>query len=384
MPVLTARILSALASCCLLAACSLPAGAASPSAQASVTPSPFAPLAATYTPSASPTPQASSTPAETPTPAPQPASFTSSLLRAWVQPASYIADQCDYLSKRWDPDGSRPGTIVAPIMYHSILRGNATPTLSQDINEVTFYRIVDVARELGYETITSQQLVDFLHNNAPIPPRSMLLILDDRRAGTAQEYFLPLYEQYGWGTTLGWIIGDTDQRTGEHSGESLWDWVERLNDTGAFDVQSHALNHIPIVGGESADFLRRELGDNIPILEEHFGQRPIAHIWTGGNFSAAGVAMAEELGYQVAFTVYSRGPIQFNWIPQGEEERAVGNPLLLLPRYWDSAAELNLRQAAEIGDAAQQFARQNHAAEAAWFAQNCGGELPPLNAVFDE
>lgn len=339
---------------------------------------------ATHTPSASPLAQHTSTPAITPTPVPEPDGFTSSLLRAWVQPASYIADQCEYLAKRWDPAGSQPGTIVAPIMYHSILRGNAAPSLSQDINEVTFYRIVEVARELGYETITSQQLVDFLHNNTAIPPRSMLLILDDRRAGTAQEYFLPLYEEYAWGTTLGWIIGDTDQRTGENSSESLWDWIERLNETGAFDVQSHGLNHIPIVGGESADFLRSELGDNRPILEQHFGQWPIAHIWTGGNFSAAGVAMLDELGYEIAFTVFSRGPIAFNWIPQGEEERAIGNPLLLLPRFWDSAAELNLRQAAEIGDAAEQFARANYAAEAAWFAQNCGGELPRLDAVFEE
>ncbi|MCW5873030.1 MAG: polysaccharide deacetylase family protein [Anaerolineales bacterium] len=373
-----------LALACLLSACTLlGTHANSPQATASITPSPFAPRAATLTPSASPTLAASSTPTITPTPAPLPASFPGSL-RAGVQPVAYIADQCTYLAQRWDPANSQPGTVVAPLMYHSILRGNAVPSLSQDINEATFYAIVDTARRLGFETITSQQLADFLLHNAPIPPRSMLLILDDRRPGTAQEYFLPLYEQYGWGTTLGWIIGDTDSRTGEHSGESLWTWIERLNDTGVFDVQSHGLNHIPVVGGLSTDFLRSELGDNIPLLEQHFGQRPIAHIWAGGNFTADGVAVAEELGYTLAFTVYSRGPIMFNWIPQGEQERAIGNPLLLLPRYWNSAAELNLQQAADANDAARQFARENYAAEAAWFSQNCGGELAPLDAVFDD
>lgn len=373
-------LLALLAFACCLCACTLPSGAA---ASGSSTLTPFAPLAATYTASASPTPEASSTPTITPTPAPLPASFAGSL-RTGVLPVSYIADQCSYLASRWNPANSQPGTVVAPLMYHSILRGNAVPSLSQDINEVTFYAIVETARRLGFETITSQELVDFLHNNAPIPPRSMLLILDDRRPGTAQEYFIPLYEQYGWGTTLGWIIGDTDSRTGEHSGESLWAWIERLNDTGVFDVQSHGLNHIPVVGGLSTDFLRSELGDNIPILEQHFGQRPVAHIWAGGNFTADGVAVADELGYEIAFTVYSRGPIMFNWIPQGEQELAIGNPLLTLPRYWDSAAELNLQQAADAGDAAQQFARENYAAEAAWFAQNCGGELPALDAVFDD
>ncbi|MBX3005092.1 MAG: polysaccharide deacetylase family protein [Anaerolineales bacterium] len=363
----------------LLAACTLPSGPAAQATQAA-----SATAAASLTPSSSPTPQATHTPTITPTPAPPPASFSSSSLLSGVQPVSYIADQCQYLAARWNPANSQPGTVVAALMYHSILRGDATPSLAQDINQVTFYQIVDKARQLGFETITSQQLLAFLESNAAIPARSMLLILDDRRPGTAQEYFLPLHEQYGWGTTLAWIIGDTDIRPGEHSGESLWEWMERLNATGVFDIQSHGLNHIPITPGLSADFLRSELGDNIPILVEHFGQRPITHVWAGGNFTPEGVAMASELGYRLGFTIYSRGPVLFNWIPQGEQELAAGHPLLTLPRYWDSAAVFNLQQAADSGDAARQFARENYAAEAAWFAQNCGGELPPLDAVLDD
>lgn len=358
----------------LLAACTqAPAVTATPSSTAS----PFAP-AQSATPSSTPAPTAIP-----PTPAPPPQGFPGDMLRTGVLPVSYIADQCEYLSKRWDPEGSPPGTVVAVVMYHSILEGNTTPTLSQDINAATFNDIVQTARQLGFETITSADLLAFLTENASIPKRAMLPILDDRKPGTAQKYFLPLYEQYGWSTTLAWIIGDTDQRTGEHSGESMWAWVERLNATGAFDVQSHGLNHIPIVEGQSAEFLQEELGANIPILEAHFGQRPIAHIWAGGNFTAAGVAAAQAAGYQLGFTVQSRGPLLFNWIPQGEPERSIGSPLLLLPRFWDTAATLNLRQTAEIGDAARQFARSNYAAEAAWFEQNCGGELPPLAAVLE-
>jgi peptidoglycan/xylan/chitin deacetylase (PgdA/CDA1 family) len=240
---------------------------------------------------------------------------------------------------------------------------------------------VDLAKQLGFETITTDELLRFLTDNAKIPPRSMILLLDDRRPGTAQEYFLPLYEENGWTTTLAWIIGDSDQRQGEHAGETIWDWIERLNDTGAFDVQSHGLNHIPIVEGLDPALVRSELSDNIPILREHFGRRPIAHIWAGGNYTAEGVAIAAEAGYQLGFTIHSRGPIQFNWIPQGEQERAIGNPMLLLPRFWDTAAVLNLEQTAQIGDAAQQYARENYAAEAAWFSQNCSGNLPPLDQV---
>jgi hypothetical protein len=366
-----------------LAACTLPQATPVAGAPASSSPSPFAPGGAlTATPSPTPQPTATETQAAR-TPAPEPGSFESEVLRPGIEPVSYIGDQCEYLQKRWDPAGSLPGTVVASIMYHSVLQGNAVPQLSQDINANTFDAIVEVARDLGFETITTEQLLHFLHDNAKIPPRSMILILDDRRPGTAEEYFLPLYEEYGWTTTLAWIIGDSDQRQGEVAGETIWDWIERLNDTGAFDVQSHGLNHIPIVEGLDADFVREELSANIPILREHFGQRPIAHIWAGGNYSALGVTIAEEAGYELGFTIHSRGPVQFNWIPQGAEEQAASdNPLLLLPRFWDTAATLNLEQTAAIGDAAQGFARENYAAEAAWFSQNCSGELPPLDEIF--
>lgn len=363
-----------------LAACNLPSQPAGVGPAASSSPSPFMPAAATATEAASVTPQATATVAGTP--APEPLLFESSVLRAGIEPVAYITDQCEYLQKRWDPAGSTPGTVVAAVMYHSVLPGNTPPTLSQDINAETFDAIIATAERLGFETITTDELLRFLTDNAKIPPRSMILILDDRRPGTAEQYFLPINEAKGWTTTLAWIIGDTDQRQGERAGESLWDWIERLNDTGYFDLQSHGLNHIPITEGLATDVVREELNANIPIMRQHFGQRPIAHIWAGGNYTAEGVAIAAEAGYQLGFTIHSRGPVQFNWIPQGEQERAIGNPLLLLPRFWDTAAVLNLEQTAQIGDGAEQYARENYAAEAAWFSQNCGGSLPSLESIF--
>lgn len=365
-----------LAATILLAACSPAAPIVT--AQTSAPPSPFTPSLQTATEAATAT---NLPPTETATPAPTtepPSSFQSDVLRGSIEPVSYIGDSCAYMQMRWNPQNSAPGTVVAAVMFHSILKGGTPPTLAQDINLTTFNAIVALAKELGFETITSDELLRFLTENAKIPPRSMILILDDRRPGTAEDYFLPVNEENNWTTTLAWIIGDTDSRPGEKPGESLWDWIERINDTGYFDIQSHGLNHIPITESLDEDFVRAEITGGIPILKEHFGHRPIAYIWPGGNYTALGVQVAEEAGFQLGFTIHSRGPILFNWIPQGEQERAIGNPLLLLPRFWDTAALLNLEQTAGVGDAAREFARANYSAEAEWFAQNCGGLLPPL------
>lgn len=294
-----------------------------------------------------------------------------------------MGDSCEYLARRWDPADSLPGTVVAPIMFHSILEGNEQPKFGQDINSVTFAALMSRAEDLGFETITTAELVGFLQNNTKIPPRSMVLILDDRRAGTAEEHFLPILEENNWTVTMAWIaLSDTDQRQGTLAGESLWDTIERLYATGYLDIQAHGRDHVYLQEEMAEDVVRQEIVGSLPPLKEHFGVTPLAYIWPGGNYTPLGVQIAHEVGFELGFTVHSRGPLQFNWIPQGEQELAYNDPLMLLPRFWDSAALLNLDQTVAIGDAAQAFARENYAAEAAWFSQNCGGELPPLDAIF--
>jgi peptidoglycan/xylan/chitin deacetylase (PgdA/CDA1 family) len=268
-------------------------------------------------------------------------------------------------------------------MYHSIRPKNEEPGEPSAINADTFYETIHLAEQLGFETITTEEFLAFLTENAKIPLRSMILILDDRKPGTAEDYFLPVLQENNWTATLAWIVGDTDQRLqgGRLKGESLWGWIERLNNTGYFDIQAHGLNHIPLTEQISSEEMRIEIEGGIAILSQHFGKEPIAYIWPGGDYTDASVRIAREAGFEIGFTVQSRGPVMFNWIPQGERELAVNDPLMVLPRFWSSAAVLNLRQAAETGIAAREFAEQNYQVEADWYQAYCGGQLPALADV---
>lgn len=280
-----------------------------------------------------------------------------------------MEDPCEYLRLRWSADKAKPGTVVVPIMFHGI-RAAGKPLLEDDsisITEEQFNIFVNFAHSNGFETITAQQLSDFLQNNSYIPPRSMILIVDDRRPGTVENYFLPAAEANDWTVTLGWIIGTTD--------ETLWAWMERLNTSGRLDVQSHGYQHRYIIEGMSEEEMREEISAPIPIIEEHFGKKPMAFVWPGGNFTAQSVSIARESGYQLGFSAYSRGPIMFNWIPQGETERAVGAPLMTLPRFWSTDITLPLDTSIQIGDAAQSAAQANWLTESTYYQTYCGGTL---------
>lgn len=359
--------LIALVSLALLAGCNLPAAPVvtlSPSgvpATATVVPSTVT-AAASSTPTVLPP-----TPTITSTPPPAPPIFQATGLRSGVSPQTYLADTCQALRLRWDPEHSEPGTIVVPIMFHSIAEPGRVIKDDTTITEQYFTDFMAHAEALGFKTITTAQLNDFLQNNTKIPPRSMMLILDDRRPGVT-ERFLPYLEKNDWTLTLAWInAGNND---------TLWKRMEGLASTGHLDVQSHGYNHVYIVPETPLDTIREELEKPIELIQQHFGARPLAVVWPGGNFTPDSIKMAQESGYQLGFTAFSRGPIMFNWIPLGEPERAIQNPIMVLPRFWSTAAWVNLDQAVLLADQAKTAAETTRAQEETWLQKYCPPSTP--------
>jgi peptidoglycan/xylan/chitin deacetylase (PgdA/CDA1 family) len=329
----------------------------------------FAEATATSTPTQTPTKTVTPTPTEippTPTITPTPwavDTFSPSILYPGVEPVEYVTDTCAYLENRWGEGKAVPGTIVVPIMFHSILAPGKQTTKAEDITSEYFAFLMGYAKELGFETITTAELVDFLKENKAIPQHSMILILDDRRPDTPQ-LFMPYLESNDWTLTL--AFPTTDQTS-----ESLWQKIEGYVDTGRVEVESHGHNHIYIQSYTSTDVIEEEIYKPIEVIQERFGTAPQALVWPGGNFTPDAAAMAQEAGFDIGFTVYSRGPLMYNWIPLGEPERAIDDPLMVLPRAWSSAADVALNQALQISDAAVKQAEEVQAQEQLYYSLFC-------------
>jgi len=330
-----------------------------------------------------PTPTPSPIPSETPTPTatlPPPEGFNTKLLRPGTLPQEYIPDACEYLRLRWSPEGSPPGTVVVPIMFHGIFRRENNVTAAQDISQKQFEDFITYARYLGYETISTDQLLGFLEGNSRIPPRSMIMIFDDRRLGTIREHVLPVLNEFDWHATVAYITGPVVP-------EKEWEDLVELVKTGKVDVQAHGYLHngeTYITDFTPVDVIKQEIYGAYSVIGERFGTPPISFIWPGGNFNELAVKMAREAGYRLGFTIKSHGPVMFNWIPQGEEERMLGDPLMLLPRTWSYEANFKLDQATQFAEQARQFAIQNYPSEAAWYRSTCGGELPKLGEIIPD
>ena len=205
--------------------------------------------------------------------------FSTKQLRDSILPETYLADNCAYLKQRWSPEGSQPGTVVLPIMYHTIAQDFRTITdTNRDITVSQFVSSMDYAHSLGFETVTTQQLYDFLTENAPIPSLSMMLIIDDRRPGTIRDQFMPVLEQYNWTVTAAYIVDPSEKQA--------WAIMDQLYATGRVDIQSHGYTgKVYIYPYTPEDQVKSEIWDSTPVIEQHTGHTPLAFIWPGGDFT---------------------------------------------------------------------------------------------------
>ena len=358
----------------LIAGCGRP-GASGPATETLAHPATLTATRASPTPSAVPTSTATPRPTAVPTPSATPpvlTTFTTSRLLRGVQPAGYIANTCVYLRARWDPARSAPGTLIVPVAFHGVSSaGNRGPgdttTPVEDLQASVYW-----ANQLGFTTVTMTQAADFLESNASIPRLSMVWIVDDRNAGTVEDHMMPVMIANNWTMSMAWPIGDTDRR------EGLWQRAEALAATGRVEFQAHGYEHnLTIHPNSSDEYVHNEIFGPLPILEKHFGRLPVAFVWPGGNFTTPAARLVREAGYRLAFTFSARGPLMFNWIPLNDKEREVGDPLMVLPREWGYPGLVaQMRKAAEISQAAHEFALANYDIEAAYYRSACGGELP--------
>ncbi len=306
------------------------------------------------------------------TPPALPPMFETARLKAGDLPRQYAADSCQYLKNKWDSTKSAPGTIVMVVMYHGINKGEASG------NAVTVGKHQQTMRDLhdaGFQAINMQQLADFLYDNAYIPPRSVLLIADDRHfAEYFNEHWRPYYDQWGWSVVNAYI--GIDERP------DLWAENAALSAEGWVDYQAHGyLHNINITNASDDAFIESEMGGAIRSLQKYMNKTPIAYIWPGGGFTQRAVELGTQLGYKLGFTVNERGPIMYNWIPQADAVSAAnpialpevpaGNPLMTLPRYWSANVSQHIDETRLIGKEAADYAEQNKATELEYYDIVC-------------
>jgi len=209
-----------------------------------------------------------------------------------------------------------PETAEVPIiMYHSLAGAGA----STSISGAAFEADVQYLRDNGYQAVTLQALVDFVHHGVPLPEKPVVLSFDD---GYYNNYSigLPLALEYSMPIVVSVIGKDTEiwseiPSTNLKNGHVTWEQIREMAASGVVEIANHTWDlHKHANGRKGAAIrhgedleryrmaLQEDLGKLQTALTEHAGVTPIGFVFPFGRICPEATEILAEMGFLVTLS----------------------------------------------------------------------------------
>lgn len=198
------------------------------------------------------------------------------------------------------------------LCYHSV-EDDPCP---MSMDTPSFRRQMEFFKRRGYQTITLDQLVDYLAGKISLPSKSVCLTFDDAYTCVYENAF-PLMAEYGFTATIflptdfvddtcKWIL---EGRNPEYDSKipqlpiMNWDQIRDMAEAG-FQFSAHTCSH-PNLTELTDDEIRRELRENREVIGDHTGQPSEFICYPYGFYDQRVIDVARDLGYRGGCTLES-------------------------------------------------------------------------------
>ena len=221
-----------------------------------------------------------------------------------------------------EPEIPDDGVRVSVLGYHDF--SETLPETAMRIRTSKFRQQMETLRQMGLTVISMADFIAWKRGEKQIPPKSVLITLDDGWKSVHTDAF-PILKEYKYPFTLylykSYVDGGGKALTTPMIGEML---------SAGGTLGSHSVSHpypgtVKMMRKKGPDdydaFLRKELGESKRFLESKFPKfKATTYAYPGGFYTEEMLPLADEFGYTHLFTV----------LP-GKVKR--GMPDNTLPRY---------------------------------------------------
>jgi len=182
---------------------------------------------------------------------------------------------------------------VPVLNYHQI---NNEDHNALTLSAMEFETQMKYLAQEGYTGITADQLADYLQYGKPLPPKPVLITLDD---GYEDNYRVayPILQKYHLTATI-FIITDFVDKYGKYL---TWNQIREMDDKG-ISFEDHTLSHISLPKASDED-IRNQLVQSKAALEWRLGKKVDYLAYPGGEYDQRVIQLTKEVGYRAAFTV---------------------------------------------------------------------------------
>lgn len=207
---------------------------------------------------------------------------------------------------------------VPIIMYHSILK-DPVRSNKYTITPAVLEEDLKYIKANGYETITISDLISYVYDDKPLPPKPIILTFDDGHYNN-YGYLYPLLEKYDMKAVIS-IVGSYTDKFSETDEANLnysylrWKDINELISSGRVEFQNHTYNlHDNTHGrigakkkkGESDDEYKKILEEDINKLQNEFkentGYVPTCFTYPFGGISNSSLDIIKELGFKASLS----------------------------------------------------------------------------------
>jgi peptidoglycan/xylan/chitin deacetylase (PgdA/CDA1 family) len=211
-----------------------------------------------------------------------------------------------------DSDGDR---ALRVLMYHKV---NDRPENPISVPIGLFDEQMAVLRELGYQVVSLDDVLDHVAGIRPLPHGAVLITFDDGYRDIL-ENALPVLRRHGYPAVIFVPIGYLDDARPLPHEERLtalglvnatlrWEELPAL-EAGGIRVESHGISHRPLADLD-VDEAAREITLSKLRLEERLGRPVRAFAYVKGSeahYRPVHLSLLKQAGYEIAFTSVSGG-----------------------------------------------------------------------------
>jgi len=215
---------------------------------------------------------------------------------------TYTASPIPTATEAWIFQG--PGNVTVPIiLYHRI---DYSPINSRYyVTPEKFEEQIKLLHDWEYTSITTTMLIKAITEGATLPPRPILLTMDDGNLDNFTNAF-PIMQKYGFTGVLylvGNYIGAKDYMNTEQ--------ILEMHDAG-WEVGSHSMNHLDLTT-LPPDALRYEIVESRKFLEQELGIPILTFAYPFGTRNDSALDYVEFAGYIGAMGASGYTPAQGMW-----------------------------------------------------------------------
>ena len=193
------------------------------------------------------------------------------------------------------PAGAPARSVQVPVLtYHRVHSMPAVGQLDLIVDPANFLAELQALHDAGYHTIHQYQLFDALYKGAPLPPKPIIISVDDGYVDDVRT-ILPDLERLHMVATFFVITGRMTQ-----PGFLTADQIRQIDQAG-MDVGDHTAHHLDLPMLTSSE-LQEEIAGSRQVLQSVLGHAVYFFAYPFGAYNDNVLQAVKAAGFTMAFT----------------------------------------------------------------------------------